>query len=128
MKRSMASVLVVGCLLVGATTAEAITTLTTGSAYRFGTFFDCFIVNVGTTPIKVTIQAVDVAGNVDGQLLNQTVLGGDAASLELSSGTGSAALYCKFILTIGNKAFVRASYCVEEPPATARCTATGDAR
>jgi hypothetical protein len=56
MKRSMASVLVVGFLLVGGTTAEAIITLTTGLAYRAGTFFDCFVVNVGTTPIKVTIQ------------------------------------------------------------------------
>jgi hypothetical protein len=128
MKRSRASALVVGLLLAGATTAQA-GTLTTALAYRAGTFFDCAIVNAGTREIVVTIQAIGEDGNVYLQLLNHTLAGGDAAPLEVSPAlVAPNRMYCKFILTKGSKASVRASYCVEEAPGLVRCIATGDAR
>ena len=114
-------------LLLGAAPAEAVTTLTTGLVYRWGTFFDCFIVNAGTTAIKVTIQAVDSTGTVALDRPSTTVPAGDAVSLEVPPSFGSALLYCKFILTVGNKAYVRASYCVEGGTGDQRCVATGDA-
>jgi hypothetical protein len=98
-------------------------------AYRAGTFFDCTIVNAGTREIVVTIQAIGDDGNVYLQTLDRTLAGGDASVTEFGPiFTLPLRMYCKFILTKGSKASVRASYCVEEAPGLQRCIATGDAR
>ena len=114
-------------VLVGAKLAEAVTTLTTAMFYRKDTFFDCFIVNTGPTAIKVTLQAVDPAGNVAAEFQNRTVLPGDGTELEVAPNIGASRMYCRFNLIVGNRAYVRASYCVEGGTGDQRCIATGDA-
>ncbi len=129
MKRlRQSSVLAIAFVLLTATTSHAVSRLYTALAFRSGRIFECAVVNTGLKNATATIQAVNAIGTAEFELANQIIPPGHASILAVPPATGSSYLYCKFTLTVGKKAALRASYCVHVDEVGTRCGASGDAR
>ena len=120
------SVVTFALVLLATTTAHAVQALYTAPVLREGRAFQCLVGNTGAREVTVKIQLVDLDGNVDWESPLVTLPPGRTTGDGLAADSGSAGLYCKFIVQLGNKADLRGSYCIHD--AYLICQATGDAR
>lgn len=122
------AVVAIVLVLMGASAAQAVTTLYTAAQARGGRTFACLVLNVGTRDVTVRTQMVDINGVVDvdpgDEVIDPGKLGGVTVA---STAPVSATLYCKFIVVMGNKALLRASACVFDASGTA-CQTSSEAR
>ncbi len=121
------AVVAVVLALIGASTAHAAGILYTAAQVRVGRDFSCDVVNVATRDVTVTIEAINVLGEADMSEQDVVVHPGHAASWVVRSNTGSGLLYCKFIVTVGNRLLLRASACVRDVDGLV-CESLADAR
>jgi hypothetical protein len=121
-------VVAIALVLIGASTAQAaVTYLYTAAQVRSDRVFRCLAVNTGPTSVTVNFQVVDNSGNVDHESGPQPIAPGEVGLTSVAAGLGSDILYCKFIVLVGNKVYLRASACVNDSSGSA-CDATSDAR
>jgi hypothetical protein len=122
------AVVAITLVLIGASTAQAEPTLYTAAQFRGTRGVTCSVVNTGTRNVTVTTQLVGFFGNVVDDNVDQVIAPGLVGGRSISVGGGGleSILFCRFIVTEGSKANLRASYCVSD--AAGICQASGDAR
>lgn len=119
MSRLRTSVVVaIALTLIGATTASAVSFLYTAPQSRNGRTFSCFVLNTGLREATVNTQAIDVNGNMF-ESGDQEIAQGGVGGFSLPAGVLGPVLYCKFIVTVGNRLMLRASSCVYDTDAVA---------
>jgi hypothetical protein len=127
MKRLHTSVVVaVAFLLIGASTAHAVSYLYTAPQSRNGRTFSCYVLNTGSRSATVNTQAIDVNGNLF-ESGDQELASGGVGGFSLPAGTLGPVVHCKFIVTVGNRLLLRASSCVWASDGLA-CAAPTEAR
>jgi hypothetical protein len=127
MRRLHASVVVaMAVILLGAGTASAVSFLYTAPQSRNGRTISCFVLNTGLREATVNTQAIDVNGNVF-ESGDQKLAQGGVGGFSLPAGVLGPVVYCKFVVTTGNRLLLRASSCVYDTDALA-CDAPTDAR
>jgi hypothetical protein len=116
----------VALTLIGAGAADALSYLYTAPQSRNGRTFSCYVLNTGLREVTVNTQAIDVNGNMfeSGQ---QELAQGAVGGFTLPWGALGPVVYCKFIVTVGNRLLLRASFCAYDTDGVA-CQATVEAR
>jgi hypothetical protein len=120
------AVIVITFFLIGANTAEAASTLYSELQWRGAKAFACNVLNTGTQNMTVAIDIIDSDGTTLLTTPPNTLAPTEGDTLILPGTAGGALLYCKITLVTGNKAKLRASFCVLDEGGA--CQASGSAR